>query len=751
MAGRLRVLILEDEPRDAKLMVHELRRIGFDPEWERVDTEGDYLARLRPDFDVILADGFTPGFDAMRAIALVKERGLDIPVIVVTGSMNDERAVEFMKCGAVDYLLKDRLARLGQAVTQALEKRRLAEEKQRIEEERNRFFTLSLDMMCIAGFDGRFKFLNAAWEATLGWPVGELLARPYIEFVHPDDHPRTAAEAERLAASGGTTLEFENRYLCRDGGVKWLSWRAVTDQARRLVYATARDTTQRRRAEAELRASNQTLQSLIQAAPLAVAMTAPDGTVRLWNRAAERMLGWPADDVLGRPTPVTPADAPAASQPAQPARPATGLEARVRTRGGSVRDVVISTAPVYLADGTLSGVIEILSDVTEQKALEAQVRHAQKMEVVGKMAAGVAHDFNNLLTIINGYSDLLLDGLAPDDPSRDLLEEVRQAGERSAGLTRQLLAFSRRQVLAPQALDLNAVVADAEKMLRRLIGEDVRLVTALAPGLGTVRADPGQMEQVLMNLAVNARDAMPAGGRLTVETRNADLDDDDAKRHVGAQPGPHVVLAVSDTGCGMTPEVRARIFEPFFTTKGPGKGTGLGLATAHGIVEQAGGHLGVDTAVGAGTTFTVHLPRVGDRAQGGRVRSGAPVAPSGTETILLVEDEDGVRSLARHILAGRGYTVLEAADGAGAVRLADEHPGPIHLLVTDVVMPGAGGRAVADGVAERHPGVRALFVSGYTDDAVVRQGILHEAVNFLQKPFTAVALAQKVREVLDRR
>ncbi len=299
-------------------------------------------------------------------------------------------------------------------------------------------------------------------------------------------------------------------------------------------------------------------------------------------------------------------------------------------------------------------------------------------------------------------------------------------------------------------LDLNAVVADTEKMLRRMIGEDVRLATAPGLGLWPVRADPGQVEQVLMNLAVNARDAMPTGGRLTIETRNVELDDEYARANPGARPGPHVLLAVSDTGCGMTDEVKARAFEPFFTTKGPGKGTGLGLATVYGIVAQSGGHVGIYSEAGARTTFKVYLPRAEGPVGGSKLKSGVLPPPRGAETVLLVEDDPGVRALSRHILAGCGYTVLEAGNGDEAAQAAVRHAGPIHLLVTDVVMPGQGGREVAEQLLERHPGLKVLYVSGYTDDAVVRHGVLHEAVNFLQKPFTPTGLAHKVREVLDR-
>ncbi len=370
---------------------------------------------------------------------------------------------------------------------------------------------------------------------------------------------------------------------------------------------------------------------------------------------------------------------------------------------------------------------------------EEQLRQAQKMEAVGRLAGGVAHDFNNLLTIINGYGEIVLAGLPEGNPVRGLVAQMKQAGDRAASLTRQLLAFSRQQVIVPQILDLNGVVTDAAKLLRRLIGEDIELTTALDPALGRVKADPGQVEQVLMNLAVNARDAMPAGGTLTVETANVERDG-----------GRYVLLRVADTGCGMDAATKARVFEPFFTTKGPGKGTGLGLSVVHGVVQQAGGRIEVDSEPGRGTTFRVYLP-LEENAVPRQKPAAVPVSsPGGTETLLLVEDEEAVRGLTRMTLEAGGYRVLEASHGAEALRLAERHAEPIHLLVTDVVMPGMSGRELADRLTASRPGLRVLYLSGYTDDAVVRNGVLEAGVAFLQKPFGVDALARKVREVLDR-
>jgi signal transduction histidine kinase len=385
----------------------------------------------------------------------------------------------------------------------------------------------------------------------------------------------------------------------------------------------------------------------------------------------------------------------------------------------------------------------------QRKQLEHQLRQAQKMEAIGRLAGGIAHDFNNMLTVINGYSEMLLQSLNSDDPMHGNVEEIKQAGERAASLTRQLLSFSRKQVLDLKVLDLNTVAAGLETMLQRLIGEDIDLVTLLKPGLGRVKADQGQVGQVLMNLVVNARDAMPRGGKLTIETANVELDEAYARQHVDAQPGPYVLLAVSDTGCGMDEETQSRIFEPFFTTKEQGKGTGLGLPTVYGIVQQSGGHIWVHSEVGRGTTFKIYLPRVDSDVTTNEPGAVNTKVLSGTETILLVEDEAEVRHLVRAILGKSGYVVLEANHSAEAVRICGGYNGKIHLMVTDVVMPGMSGRELAERVNFSRPTMKVLFVSGYTDDAIIRHGVLETGVAFLQKPFTPDALLRKVRDVLD--
>jgi PAS domain S-box-containing protein len=475
------------------------------------------------------------------------------------------------------------------------------------------------------------------------------------------------------------------------------------------------------------------------------------GAVTDWNRGAERLFGYAAAEVAGRPIfdLLPAAERAGAAETLGRLRRGEAVPPYEAVRGrkdGTPVSVSVRLSPIRDGD-RVTGVSLIYRDLTESRRLEQQLHQSQKMEAVGQLAGGIAHDFNNLLTVINGYSDLLLGNLPPGDPGRAVVEEIYKAGERAALLTRQLLAFSRRQVVEPRVIDLNGVVGEAARMLRRLVGEDITLTVVPAADLGRVRADPGQVEQVLLNLVVNARDAMARGGHLTIETADVDLDGRYARSHLEVRPGRYAMLAVSDTGVGMDEATKARIFEPFFTTKGD-KGTGLGLATVYGIVKQAGGSLYVYSEPGRGTTFKVYLPVVDRGAAADQSEADPERHLHGTGTVLLVEDEPAVRALSRMVLEMYGYTVLEAANGGEALRVGGAHAGPIHLLVTDVVMPGMGGREVAERLRPRLPDMRVLYVSGYTDDAVVRHGVLAAETAFLQKPFTPVTLAAKVREVL---
>ena len=512
---------------------------------------------------------------------------------------------------------------------------------------------------------------------------------------------------------------------------------------------------ERKRREEALQESEEQFRTLVDGLRDLIFALAPDGTVTALNLAFEDITGWPRDQWLGKPFVelLSPDDAPHAlallAQVLRGQQPPTA-QLRVRTSQGEDRVGEFHTS-VQLRDGEIVGILGIVRDITDRLRLEEQLRQAQKMEAVGRLAGGVAHDFNNLLTAISSYSELLLADFAPGDPRRADVEEIRKATDRAAALTRQLLAFSRRQVLQPKVVDLNAVIVGAEKLLRRLIGEDIALVTRLDPALGAVKADAGQLEQVIMNLAVNARDAMRTGGTLTLETENVVIAATTlATEERIVAPGRYVLLRVRDTGTGMDAETRRHLFEPFFTTRDKGKGTGLGLATVYGIVKQSGGFIWVDSEPGRGARFRIYLPRVDEVAPPAEPRTAGAEPAAGTETILLVEDEDAVRAVARESLRRRGYQVLEASNAEAALEAAARFAGHIGLLLTDVVMPGLSGRALADRLAAQRPGTRVLYMSGYTDDAIVQHGVLEPGLSFLQKPFTPDVLAQKVCEALDR-
>ncbi len=610
---------------------------------------------------------------------------------------------------------------------------------------------------------GRIQWGNREWTRTLGYDIGDARERDIFPELYPDP-----AERQRVHDSVGAPVG------------KWTDFRTRTRQGKLLdtIWANApltgggwlaigMDVSDRKRAEERYRAfiahSSEGVSRLEIDPPVPVTLPEDDQIDQLYTRAriAEcndamaRMYGYKeARDLVGT----------ALSELHNVADPANREQIRSFIRAGyrlsdsetheHAKDgrprAFLNNVVGFVENGHLVRVWGTQRDVTDQRHLEEQFRQAQKMEAVGQLAGGIAHDFNNLLTAILGNTQLLLRDLPPGDAMRGDVEEIRKASERAASLTRQLLAYSRRQMLQPEVLDLNVVVAEMERMLRRLIGEHIALVTALSPDLGYVRADPHQIEQVLVNLAVNARDAMAdvGGGKLTIETANVDLEEAFAQAHLGAVPGPYSMIAVSDTGCGMDATVRAHLFEPFFTTKEVGKGTGLGLATVYGIVKQSDGYISVDSEPGRGSIFKIYLPRIATPAsQAPALSKGGPAR--GTETILVVEDEPAVLVLSRRALEAHGYVVLAASDATAAMRLVELHGGTIHLLLTDVVMPGLSGRDLADRLAARRPGIRVLYMSGYPGDAVVQHGELPSGSAFLQKPFSPDALARKVRDVLD--
>jgi len=656
-----------------------------------------------------------------------------------------------------------------EAMAEVANKIALGIKRKRAEAERDRLLArlqMQIDRMPLAYilFDADFRVLdwNPAAERILGYTKGEALGMRTNDLNPPSFHGEATKIMVRIRA-GDMAAHSVNENLTKDGRTiicEWFNTPLFTDDGRfGGLLCLGNDVTERKSLEAQFRQTQQRLHYVVASSPAVLYTLVGEGAdLRpTWmSENVREMLGYPIEEIF-QPRwwheRIHPEDLQRVCAEIQKELFAHGRlahEHRFRHRDGKYR--WLRSEMLLLRDpaGHPEEIVGSWSDITDRKQLEDQFRQAQKMEAVGQLAGGVAHDFNNLLTIINGYGQVLSERFPPGDPTRELLGQIVAAGDRAAGLTRQLLAFSRKAIIEPKILNLKTVVADVDKLLRRILGEDIQLIVVADPEPWAVKADPGQIEQVLMNLVVNARDAMPRGGRLTIEVRNVELDETYARDHVEVQAGPHVLLAVSDTGCGMDRATIARIFEPFFSTKGE-KGTGLGLATVHGIVKQSGGHVAVYSEVGHGTTFKVYLPRVQQqRAHSGKSHPGLAAKPLGSETVVVVEDEDSVRALIQYVLKDCGYTVLVARDGAEALRIAGQHGGRLDLLVTDVVLPRMSGREVAERLVGTHLGMKVLFVSGYTDDAVVRHGILDAEVAFLQKPFSPASLAAKVREVLDQ-
>jgi two-component system, cell cycle sensor histidine kinase and response regulator CckA len=512
-----------------------------------------------------------------------------------------------------------------------------------------RLFNLSIDLLCVADTNGYFLDMNPTWEKVLGFTVAELKSKPFIEFIHPDDRPKTVQKYSDQH-TGGSAINFQNRYLCKDGSYRWLEW-VATPVIDGLIYAAARDVTRRTELEQELRKHQEVLEDL----------------------------------VLER---------------------------------------------------------------------EKQLHRALRMEAIGRLAGGIAHDFNNTLSVILSSTDFLLEELPPSGPSRENAREIERAASHAAELTRQLLAFGRRQALQPKSMNLNQWVESMNQILRRILGEDIDLMTKLCANIRWIRADPAQMEQVIVNLAINAKDAMPKGGKLSIETANVDLDAEYARQHADAKTGPHVVLAVTDSGTGMDKAVQAKIFEPFFTTKEEGKGTGLGLSTVYGIVKQSGGNIWVYSEPGKGTTFKLYFPAV-DEAEAKKEipAKDKPVdkqAKLSLGTILVVEDEEMVRNVIKKILSRAGYKVLDVPDAAEALRIGENDRYKVDLLLTDVTMPNVSGPELAKRLAQSKPEMKIIYMSGYTQNAIVHHhGALDPEIHFIEKPFSPAKLLEKVRAVLE--
>jgi two-component system, cell cycle sensor histidine kinase and response regulator CckA len=767
--GSLRVLLIEDSEADADLIVHTIIRTYPSAHFDWAVSRKQFTELLAAnEYDIVLADYRLPDWTGMEALRELRHLGRDIPLILITGELGDERAVECVKAGAADYLLKTgNLARLPLAVNRAIEEKRARNEsrhsqqlieqaQQQAREQEERFLQLAENIdevfFVMDSHHRKTLYINPAYEKIWGRSCQSLYDNPrsFVEPVPAGDRERLTEYMDRISR-GEQAGKLEFRLIQPSGNVRWLLAHAVPIRNEHgdvyRIGGVALDITESREAQMALEEIAERLRKLTETSFDAIDIT-QDGIIQEVNSGYLKMFGYERmEEVIGRPMTDFVGNASRAEVAMRIEKDIEGTYELGGLRKDGKRLLLEATARTHVIRGRPVR-ITALRDMTERRALEDQFRQAQKMEAVGRLAGGVAHDFNNLLTVILSYTDMLIEGVSPKDPRTEDLSEIRKAAVAAASLTRQLLAFSRQQVIEPRLLNLNDVVASSEKMLRRLIGEDIEVQTTLSSVPLTVMIDPGQLEQVVMNLAVNARDAMPTGGKLTLETARVTVDAEYAHDHWPLTSGTFAMLAMSDIGCGMDELTRSRIFEPFFTTKGAGEGTGLGLATVYGIVKQSNGHIWVYSEPGKGTSFKIYFPILDQPPEQYGTKPDSEATPSGTETILLAEDATAVRVAARQILERFGYTVLEAANGTDALSTA-QNGVAIDLLLTDVVMPEMSGRELVERIAKLRPNTKVLFMSGYTDDAIVRHGVLRPGTAYLQKPFSPDTLARKVREVLD--
>jgi two-component system cell cycle sensor histidine kinase/response regulator CckA len=613
------------------------------------------------------------------------------------------------------------------------------------------------DMIAVVDMEGKRIYNSLSYEKALGYTSEELQASSAFEQIHPDDRERVKNATESARTSGvGQTLEYRLRH--KNGAWLVLESRSsviLNDKGRteKLVIVN-RDITERKRAAEALLRSEEGFRSVVEDAPYGVYRANTSGRFLQVNPALQKMLGYEstaellkadlANDIFRQQ-----GEHQRFTDLLRQTDEVKDIEMEWKRNDGAPITVRCSARTVKDTTGVPAYFEVFAEDVSEKRVLERQLRMAQKMEAIGRLSGGIAHDFNNLLGVIIGYSGVLKKALAENSALLEHALEIEKAGRRAASLTKQLLAFSRQQVLTPAILNLNALAEDMEKMLPRLLGEDIEVSLTLDPGLGNVKADQSQIEQIIMNLAVNARDAMPSGGKLKIETADVELDVAYTRTHPGSNIGSYVMLAVTDTGAGMTSETLAHIFEPFFTTKERGKGTGLGLATVYGVVKQSNGYIWVDSTPGKGSSFQIYLPRYTGAAATEELSATSPEKLRGSETILLVEDAEPLRKLAHNFLQTVGFRVLSAESGEHAMEVAAKHGGALDLLLTDVVMPGMNGRVLAEELSRRQPGLKVLYISGYTDAFIAGHGVLEQGIHLLHKPFSEDALIRKVREVID--
>ncbi len=758
LLDHIHVLLVEDNPGDARLLREAVNdAAGISISLVHEQTLECALKRLDGEaFDVIMLDLSLPDAEGLETLERTHAHAPNLPIVVLTGLDDEALAVRAVREGAQDYLVKGQVTGqvLVRAMRYATERKRAVEELRKSEEYFRSLIENALDIITVLDEAGVIRYSSPSLERILGYSPSALHGANLVALIHPGD---CKAFLEKLAFDPNRTSfpqQFQFRLRHRDG-----SWRVLEAIGKGTggkspvggFVVNSRDITERAQAGEALRGANETLRAVIETSPLAIYSLDLLANVKSWNRAAENIFGFSAGEVMDGPLPIVfpeyKADFTARFEQCIHGNRLVGNEERFQRKDGSAIEVSVWNAQVRDGNGVVTGIVAAVADNTERKKLEDQFRQSQKMEAVGRLAGGVAHDFNNLLTVITGYCQMMVDQLSPADPMSEDLQQVLKTADRATTLTKQLLAFSRQQIVLPKVVALDALVRGMDRMLKRLAGEDIEL--RIEGVCGKVRVDPGQIEQVIVNLAVNARDAMPRGGKLVIETMDRDFDEFSAQYAQGLAPGPYVLLAVSDTGSGMDEVTRSHLFEPFFTTKERGHGTGFGLSTSYGIVKQNQGAILVYSEPGLGSTFKIYLPRIDEPTDAQAKHEPERFSFRGTETVLVVEDEEGVRRVLLEMLQQAGYRVLGACGGQEALEMCRASGDPVQVLITDVVMPKMGGRELAARLRQITPDMRVLFVSGYADSVVLHHGALEADTHFLQKPFTVEQLGRKVREVLE--
>jgi two-component system, cell cycle sensor histidine kinase and response regulator CckA len=774
----LRVLIVEDSPADAELLKRQLTKVGYDVSAVRVESPAEFSQALATgEWDVIVADYAVPNFGAVPALKLLKQSGHDIPFIIMSGAISEEVAVASMRAGAHDFVLKNKLARLVPAIEreiqEAVTRRQKCQAEAALQEADEAIHVgetrlqgiigSAMDAIISVDEQQRIVVFNHAAEKMFICPAPQAVGSPLDRFIPARFRDVHRDHIRRFGAAGATTRSmFSPGVLTalRSDGEEFPIEAAISQikaAGQKLYTVILRDITERRRTEEALRQSEERFRSIYENAAVGIKQVAINGRLLMVNPAFCRMLGYSEAELLGKTfRDITyPEDlgteAALLESMLRGEREFWELEKRYVHRNGSSVWVSVTSSLVKDVAGHPLYRVSIIVDISEKKraeALDEQLERARKLEAIGQLAGGIAHDFNTLLNVMLGYSELLKAECPTSDPRHERLEQIETAAQMGAALTKQLLAFGRKQAVVPQVIDLSKAVASFEPMLRRLLPEDIELEAKYSVETCPVKVDPGQIQQILLNLATNARDAMPRGGNLTIEVRSVELDEAYVQHHPLITPGRHQMLAVSDTGMGMDADTSAHIFEPFFTTKEPGKGTGLGLATVYGIVKQSGGDVFVYSEPGVGSIFKIYFPRSSEAITTPEASRPAPQNLTGNETILLVEDSKALRQLTREILSQHGYAVLEASQGFEALEVFEKHGRKVHLLMTDIVMPKMRGTELAARVNELHSDIPVIYLSGYTEEAISHfrgQG----RIRILEKPYTSEMLLRTVRQSLD--